>query len=179
MRNRRCVLVMVLCLGGVLPLAGQRRPPSRRAVVRIQKEVRHQLAMLPYYDVFDHLAFRVDGYRVTLLGQVTRPSLKRDAEQVVKRVEGVERVNNRIEVLPVSPMDDRLREQLFRSIYGFASLQKYGVGSNKSIHIIVKHGHVTLEGVVDNQADRNLANMRANSVFGVFSVTNHLQVVRE
>ncbi len=135
--------------------------------------------MLPYYDVFDHLAFRVDGYRVTLLGQVTRPSLKQDAEQAVKRVEGVERINNRIEVLPVSPMDDRLREQLFRAIYGFGSLQKYGVGSNKSIHIIVKHGHVTLEGVVDNQADRNLANMRANSVFGVFSVTNHLQVARD
>ncbi len=169
----------MLVLSSAFPLAGQRRLPSRRAVIRIQKEVRHELVMLPYYDVFDHLAFRVDGYRVTLLGQVTRPSLKRDAEQAVKRVEGVERVNNRIEVLPVSPMDDRLREQLFRSIYGFGSLQKYGVGSNKSIHIIVKHGHVTLEGVVDNQADRNLANMLANSVFGVFSVTNHLQVARD
>jgi hyperosmotically inducible protein len=144
---------------------------------RIAREVRHQLLMLPYYGVFDDLAFRVDGNTVTLLGAVTRPTLKSDAEAAVKRVEGVEKVINQIEVLPLSPMDDRIRMAEYRAIYGDPALStRYGFRSIPPIHIIVKNGHVTLEGVVANQADKDLINVRANSVPGVFSVTNNLQV---
>jgi hyperosmotically inducible protein len=144
---------------------------------KIAREVRHQLLMLPYYGVFDDLAFRVDGGAVTLLGAVTRPTLKSDAERVVKRIEGVERVINQIEVLPPSPMDDQIRMAEYRAIYGDPALStRYGFRSIPPIHIIVKNGNVTLDGVVANQADKNIVNIRANSVPGVFSVTNNLQV---
>jgi hyperosmotically inducible protein len=155
----------------------QRDQPSTRGQERITKEVRHELLMLPWFGVFDNIAYKVDGGTVTLLGQVTRPSLKSDAENVVKHIEGVEKVDNQIEVLPPSPMDDQLRLQLFQAIYGYAPLQKYALGVQKPIRIIVKNGRVTLEGVVDNETDKNLAGMRANSVPGIFSVTNNLQVV--
>jgi len=151
---------------------------SARATERITKEVRHELLMLPYLGVFDSLAYKVDGYNVTLMGQVTRPTLKSDAENVVKRIEGVEHVDNQIEVLPVSPMDDRLRRQLYRSIYGYGPLQKYAMGVQQPIRIIVKNGNVFLEGVVDNETDKNIATIRAKSVSGVFGVTNNLQVVK-
>jgi hyperosmotically inducible periplasmic protein len=144
----------------------------------ITKEVRHELLMLPYLDVFDNLAYRVDGNEVTLTGQVTRPVLKSDAERAVKGIEGVARVNNEIEVLPLSPLDDRLRLRLFRVIYGYAPLQKYALGVNKPIRIIVNNGHVNLEGVVDNEADKNIAFIRANGVSDVFSVRNNLQIVK-
>ena len=134
--------------------------------------------MLPYLDVFDNLAYKVEGYNVTLMGQVIRPSLKSDAENAVKRIEGVEKVDNQIEVLPPSSMDDRLRLRLFRAIYGYPALQKYELGVQKPIRIIVKSGRVTLEGVVDSEADKNLAGLRANGVSGTFSVTNNLQVVK-
>jgi len=145
---------------------------------RIVKQVRHELLMLPYYGIFDDLAFRVDGSTVTLLGAVTRPVLKSDAENVVKRVEGVTNVVNNIEVLPPSPMDDQIRRAEYRAIYGDPNIgTRYGYQALPSIHIIVKNGHVTLEGVVDNQFDKTLINTRANSVPNVFSVTNNLQVV--
>jgi hyperosmotically inducible protein len=132
--------------------------------------------MLPYFGVFDNIAFKVDGYNVTLLGQVVRPSLKSDAGNVVKRIEGVEKVDNQIEVLPTSPMDDRLRLALYHAIYGEPTLEKYALGVQKPIRIIVKNGHVTLEGYVDNEGDKNIAGIRANGVPGIFSVTNNLQV---
>ena len=135
--------------------------------------------MLPYFGVFDNIAFKVDGSAVTLLGQVVRPSLKSDAENAVKHIEGVDKVDNQIDVLPPSPMDDRIRIRLFRSIYQYPSLQKYALGVQKPIRIIVKNGHVTLEGVVDSDADKNLAGIRANGVPGTFSVTNNLQVVKD
>ena len=131
--------------------------------------------MLPYYSIFDNLSYRVDGNTVTLFGQVTRPTLKSDAENVVKRLEGVSRVINNIEVLPLSPMDNRIRIAAYRAIYGFPSLNRYAMGALPSIHIIVKNGNVTLAGVVANSMDRNLAFMRANGVSGAFSVTNELQ----
>jgi hyperosmotically inducible periplasmic protein len=134
--------------------------------------------MLPNFGVFDDIAFKVDGYNVTLLGWVTRPSVKSDAEAMVKKIEGVEHVNNQIEVLPVSAMDDGLRRQLFVSIYGYPALERYALGVQKPIRIIVKNGNVDLEGVVDSEADKNLAGMRANAVSGVFSVNNHLVVVK-
>jgi hyperosmotically inducible periplasmic protein len=146
------------------------------ATARINKEVRHELVMLPYLDVFDNLAYRVDGNCVTLVGQVTRPTLKTDAEKVVKGIDGVDKVDNQIEVLPLSPNDDRLRRSLYRAIYGFSSLNRYALPVIKPIRIIVKNGNVTLEGVVDNQADKSVAYIRANGVHGVFSVTNNLRV---
>jgi hyperosmotically inducible periplasmic protein len=167
----------ILALGSAV-LARQASQAPARSTERITKEVRHELLMLPYLGVFDNLAYKVDGYNVTLLGQVTRPTLKSDAENVVKRIEGVERVDNQIEVLPPSPMDDRLRRQLYRSIYGYPPLQKYALGVQQPIRIIVKGGKVTLEGVVDSEGDKNIANIRANGVPGVFSVTNSLQVVK-
>jgi hyperosmotically inducible protein len=133
--------------------------------------------MLPYFGVFDYIAFKVDGNNVTLLGQVVRPTLKSDSERAVKRIEGVEKVDNHIEVLPPSPIDDRLRLSLYRAIYGYPALEKYALGVQKPIRIIVNNGRVTLEGVVDNDTDRNLAGIRANSIPGIFSVTNNLQVV--
>jgi hyperosmotically inducible protein len=132
--------------------------------------------MLPYLGVFDNLAYRVDGNRVILSGQVTRPTLKADAEKVVQRIDGVEQVDNQVEVLPLSPHDDRLRRSLFRAIYGYPALNRYALPALKPIRIIVKNGNVTLEGVVDNEMDKHLANIRANGVRGVFSVTNNLRV---
>ena len=156
----------------------QREQPSAKSQERIVKEVRHELLMLPYFGVFDYIAFKVEGYNVTLLGQVVRPVTKSDAENAVKHIEGVEKVDDQIEVLPPAPMDDRSRRQLYRAIYGFPALEKYALGVQKPIRIIVKGGHVTLEGVVDSDGDKNLAGIRANGVPGIFSVTNNLQVVK-
>ena len=156
----------------------QPQDATPKAEDRIKKEVRHELLMLPYLGVFDNLAYKVDGYSVTLYGQVTRDSLKSDAEKAVKGIEGVEKVDNQIEVLPTSPMDDRLRIRLYHAIYGYAPLQRYDLPVVKPIRIIVKNGHVTLEGVVDNDADKNLAGLRANGVAGVFSVTDNLQIAK-
>ncbi len=144
---------------------------------RIAKQVRHELLMLPYYGVFDDIAFRVDGGTVTLLGEVTRPTLKSDSENVVKRIEGVTKVDNKIEVLPPSSMDDQIRRAVYRAIYGDPALStRYGFRALPSIHIIVKSGHVRLEGVVANKGDKDLVNIRANSVPNVFSVDNQLRV---
>jgi hyperosmotically inducible protein len=145
---------------------------------RLVREVRHQLVTLPYYGVFDDLSFHVDqDGTVTLMGAVTRPTLKSDAENVVKHIEGVTKVVNQIEVLPPSPDDDRIRMAEYRAIYGDPALAtRYGYRAIPPIHIIVKNGHVTLEGVVANQGDKDLINARANSVPGVFSVTNNLRV---
>jgi len=142
--------------------------------------VRHELVMLPYYNIFDNLAFRVDdGGVVTLMGDVTRPILKSDAEHAVKKVPGVTQVVNEIKVLPLSPMDNRIRVATYRAVFGFGGLYRYAMGANPSIHIIVDNGHVTLIGVVDNQADKNMAGIRANGVPGVFSVTNDLRVAEK
>jgi hyperosmotically inducible protein len=151
--------------------------PGDEDEARIAQEVRHRLAMLPWYGVFDDLAFRVDGSTVTLLGKVVRPVLKTDAERAVKRIEGIEEVVNRIEVLPLSPMDDEIRIAEYRAIYGDPALAtRYGYRALPSIHIIVENGHVTLEGVVANEADKNLIGIRANEVPNVFSVTNNLEI---
>ena len=166
------VFVLLICC--IQMNAAQSRV-SPKGQARIAREVRHQILMLPYFGVFDNITYQVNGYNVALAGQVIRPTLKSDVERAVKKIEGVEKVDNRIEVLPVSINDDRLRQALFNSIYGYAPLQRYGVGSNRPIHIIVKNGHAILEGVVDSQGDKNLAGIRANSVPGIFSVINNLQ----
>jgi hyperosmotically inducible protein len=141
---------------------------QQRLQARLQKEVRHVLVTQPFYSVFDNLAYKVDGDRVTLLGQVVKPTLKSDAASAVKSIEGVAAVDNEMEVLPVSPSDDRIRLAEFRAIYSIQAVPP--------IHIIVKNGHVTLVGVVASEADKTIANVRAQSVPGVFSVTNQLTV---
>ena len=151
---------------------------SDRGRTRLEREVRHELVMLPYYSVFDNLAYRVDESTgtVTLMGQVVRPTLKDDAERVVKSIEGVERVKNEVEVLPPSPEDDRIRIAAYRAIYGDPALNRYVHQAIPPIHIVVKNGNLTLEGAVATEADKNIAGIRANSIPGVFSVTNNLRV---
>jgi hyperosmotically inducible protein len=183
MKGRLFPLIVLLSAVSTLGLAQNqnvahpRDQMSPRSQERITREVRHELLMLPWFGVFDNIAFKVDNSTVTLMGQVVRPSLKSDAESAIKHIEGVEKVDNQIEVLPPSPMDDRLRLQLYRAIYGYPALEKYALGVQKPIRIIVKSGHVALEGVVDNEADKNLAGLRANGIPGIFSVDNHLQVI--
>jgi hyperosmotically inducible protein len=143
---------------------------------RIVREVRHELVMLPFYGVFDNLTYSVEGDSVTLQGQVTRPTLKSDAENVVKTIEGVERVNNQIEVLPLSPNDDRIRLATYRAIYGHSMLNRYALQAVPPIHIVVNNGNVTLEGIVATESERNVAGIQANGVPGVFAVKNNLRV---
>ena len=141
---------------------------------QVSKRVRKELVTLPYYGVFDNLAYKVEGSTVTLYGQVVRPSTRSDAGRRVAKIKGVERVVNNIEVLPLSTFDDRIRAQAYRSIFGTSSLYRYAMGSNPSIHIVVNRGHLTLEGVVGNRMDKQLAEFAARGVPGVFSVTNNL-----
>lgn len=170
----------ILLLAGSLALASgllfAAESKSTASPNRIARQIRHELVMLPYYGVFDELGFRVEGGTVTLTGAVARPTLKSSAEQVVKDIEGVERVVNQIEVLPLSPNDDRIRIDTYRAIYGRAPLDRYAMQAVPPIHIIVKNGNVRLVGVVSSDSDRNLANMQARSVQGAFSVENQLSV---
>jgi len=150
---------------------------NQKAYDRIVKEVRHELVMLPYYGVFDNLSYKVDpDGTVTLIGQVARPTLKSDSENVVKKIEGVEKVVNNIEVLPTSFNDDRIRRDVYRAIYGNSVLSPYQMRAVPPIHIIVKNGHVTLEGAVARSMDKQIAGVQANGVSGVFSVDNNLLV---
>lgn len=171
MKNPVLALAAVLAMTAI---AGEQ--PSPKAEQRIVKEVRHELVMLPYYSVFDNLSYKVNGYNVTLMGQVTRPTLKSDAEHVVKGIEGVEAVDNQIEVLPLSPNDDRIRRAVYRAIYSQPGLDRYSLSAVPTIHIVVKNGNVTLVGAVSNEGDKNRAGIYANGVSGVFKVTNDLQV---
>jgi len=134
------------------------------------------LVTLPFYGVFDNMAYRVDGSTVTLMGQVTRPMLKSDAGNVVKGIEGVDKVDNQIQVLPLSPMDDHSRLAVYRAIYGYPGLDRYALQAVPPIHIILENGKLTLEGVVSTQADKDMANIRASGVSGIFSVVNNLRV---
>jgi osmotically-inducible protein OsmY len=207
---RRAAVMSVLGLATILPGSLQAKDKSRcaseqtsaefvsKSEARIADQVRHELAMLREYGVFDNLEYRVKGCTVTLLGQASRPILKSSAENVVKRIEGVTTVRNKIEVLPVSPNDDRIRAAVYARLYRTPSLQKYtsnrtgpifqsrlswwtGITNDSpvgyhAIHIIVKNGHVTLEGAVGGHGDRNIATIQANAVPGVFSVSNNLRV---
>jgi hyperosmotically inducible periplasmic protein len=170
-------LLCAVLVGSFATTWAQDAPRSLdKATIRIQQEVRHEIVMLPYLDVFDHIAYKVNGNTVTILGQVTRPTLKSDAERVVQAIEGVEKVDNQIELLPVSPNDDRLRLKLFSAVYGYGPLQRYALPVIKPIRIVVKNGHATIEGVVDSEADKNTVGIQANAVSGIFSVTNNLSV---
>ena len=178
---KKSLLVAVLSLPLVFSMfagaATPGQPLDQKGLDRVYKEVRHELVMLPYYGVFDNLSYKVDADgTVTLLGQVVRPTLKSDGENAVKRIEGVEKVVNNIEVLPVSMMDDKTRRAEYRAIYGNSVLSTYQMRAVPPIHIIVKNGHVTLEGVVARTMDKQIAGVQANGVSGVFSVTNNLVV---
>ena len=173
------VLLAVFLAAPGFARAKQQHAPSANSPAfeaYLNKEVRHVLVTQPFYTLFDNIAYKIEGTKVVLIGQVVNPTLKNDAGKSVKSIEGVEQVENSLEVLPPSPMDDQIRRAEFRAIYSFPSLQMYALRSVPPIHIIVKGGHVTLEGSVARQADKDAAGIRANSVPGVFSVTNNLQV---
>jgi hyperosmotically inducible protein len=149
--------------------------PARPAT--LQDAVRHELVMMSRYTVFDNISFRLEGNTVVLSGEVSRPIVKSDAQNAVRHVEGVSQIVNNIEVLPLSPNDDRIRLAVYRAIYGAPTLSaRYAQLAFPPIHIIVKNGNVRLEGFVANQMDRSVAGIRANGVFGAFSVQNHLQI---
>ena len=181
------VFVFAMCVGlsassssAAAPPPDKNQPPGAtgNSQAALAEQVRHQLVMIPWYSVFDNLMYTVQGNEVILSGQVVRPVVKDEAASAVKRIKGVQEVNDQIEVLPLSPFDNQIRRAELREIYSFSSLQRYGLGTNPSIHIIVKNGNVTLEGVVDNQTDKDLAGLRANGVPNVFSVTNNLRVLK-
>ena len=150
-------------------------PDDTLARQQVVRKVRKELVTLPWTGVFDNLAYKVEGSTVTLYGQVVRPTTRSGAESRVKRIEGVERVINQIEVLPLSPFDDRIRQRAYYTIFNTGSLYRYAMGANPSLRIIVNRGRLTLEGVVANEGDRRLANIAARSVPGVFEVTNNLR----
>ncbi len=173
---KKSLFVVLLSLSFFAAAIAQTQP-DQKSLDRVVKEVRHELVMLPYYGVFDNLSYKVDpDGTVTLMGQVVRPTLKSDAGNVVKRIEGVEKVVNNIEVLPTSFNDDQIRMAVYRAIYGNSVLNPYQLRAVPPIHIIVKNGHVTLEGAVARAMDKQIAGIQANGVPGVFSVTNNLVV---
>jgi hyperosmotically inducible protein len=160
----------------VAAAAGTSIPDDQKGQERISRQVHHQLLMMPQLTIFDNLSYKVEDGTVTLMGQVRNPILKDEATAMVKRIEGVEKIDNQIEILPVSFLDDSIRRREARAIFGYEPLFRYSLGAYPSIHIIVKNGNVTLEGVVSNQMDKNMAGIRANDVPGVFSVKNDLKV---
>lgn len=182
MRNR----MLTAAVAGTLLLApaglwakDQKKTESEKPtppMTRLENEIRRELVTLPFYGVFDNLTFRVDGGNVTLMGQVTRPTLKSSAGRVVKNIPGVTGVTNNIEVLPLSTMDDQIRLAAYRAIYRQPQLQMYALRAIPPIHIIVRNGAITLEGAVSSEADKNLAGIQAQSVPNAFSVKNNLRV---
>lgn len=172
---RVAVPAMALLLAAT-QIAGQGAEKRPKVDENLARAVHHQLLVLPYYSVFDHLAYSIDGSKVTLSGQVVRPSLKEHAEAAVKSIEGVSSVVNTIEVLPKSPADDELRRDVYRAIFEDGELKQYAIEAVPAIHIIVKNGTVTLEGSVNSKSDKELAETRARSVEGVQTVVNHLVV---
>jgi BON domain-containing protein len=178
-KNKMLALVAAFALLVPVAMAGPQDSSDQYENTPAARQIRKELVKLPFYGVFDNLAFKVDGDTVTLYGQVTRPSTRKDAERRVSKIEGIDRVINNIEVLPLSSFDDTIRNRTYRTVFRSGGLYRYAMGANPSIHIIVNRGHVTLEGVVSNKGDKNLAGIVANTVPGVFSVTNNLRVERD
>src|SRR5215213_4430226 len=175
--NRVAALFAAVLLTASFAVAAPTEQAGERAAYeQLAKKVRKELVTLPWYGVFDNLAYEIDGSTVTLHGQVVQPSTRRDAERRVAKLKGVGRVVNNIEVLPLSSFDDDIRARTYRALFGWNSpLFRYGRGVNPSIHIIVSGGRVTLEGVVANEGERRMAYILANGVSGVFAVTNNLR----
>jgi osmotically-inducible protein OsmY len=170
-----CLVISVSAFGQQ-PTKASSSAADARMQDRISREVYHELVMLPQLTIFDNLSYKVEGSTVTLMGQVRNAVLKDEAGSAVKKIEGVQRVDNEIQILPPSPNDDRIRREVARAIFNDDRLFPYSMGSVPPIHIIVNGGHVTLEGNVNSQGDKNAAGIRANSVPGVFSVQNDLRV---
>jgi len=176
MGKKLIVLVVVLGLAIRFAASAEGVPAQALEQADLTNQVRKALLTLPYYGVFDNLEFSIKEGTVELNGQVVRPVTKQDAESRVKKLKGVETVVNNIKVLPLSTTDNQLRRVLYRAIFRAGGLYRYRLGTNPSIHIIVDNGQVTLIGVVDNEGDKTLAGIKANTVSGVFSVDNNLRV---
>jgi len=177
LKNKVIALLATLAIASSVAVAATPTAPDQVDFTpQMMKKVRSELVTLPFYGVFDNLAFQVDGNVVTLSGQVTRPTTRKDAERRVAKIAGVARVVNNIEVLPLSSFDDAIRVRTYRAVFRTSSLYRYALGANPSIHIVVNRGRVTLEGVVANKTDSQLAYIAANGVPGVFGVTNNLRV---
>ena len=173
----RFVFLFILCgFVSIFTSLGAQSGPNQHLQDRVSKEVYHELVMLPQLSIFDNISYKVDGGKVTLLGQVRNAVLKDEAQSAIKKIEGVDYVENRIEILPPSPEDDRIRLQIARALFNDDGLLRYSMGSVPAIHIVVKGGRVALEGVVSTQGDKDRAGLRANGVPGVFEVTNNLKV---
>lgn len=175
---KKCFVGMILALiTSVAATSGVAANPNKAANdANTVRKIRKELVTLPFYGVFDNLAFNYEEGVVTLYGQVSRPTLKKDAARVVERLGGVDQVINKIEVLPLSNFDDRIRVAVYRAIYRQPGLDRLSVQAVPPIHIIVKNGNVTLEGVAPNKGDATRAFIAANGVPGVFSVKNNLRV---
>jgi hyperosmotically inducible protein len=178
-RTKLIAIAGLVVLTAASAVAAQPGPTIAAQSPGMMKDIRKKLVTLPYYGVFDNIAFRLDGGTVTLFGQVIRPSTRSDAARRVSKIEGVDRVVNKIEVLPLSSYDDSIRARTYRAVFRSGSLYRYAQGANPSVHIIVKRGRVTLEGVVANKMDSQLAYVAANGVSGVFSVTNNLRIEKD
>ena len=148
-----------------------------RTLNHLEWTIHEKLAVLPFHGVFDTLNFEVQGKTVTLSGQVVNERVRNSAERAVRQLDGVESVVNQIEVLPSSRRDDALRVRMYRAIYQVQPLEKYGTRAVPPIQIIVKDGWVTLEGVVDSDADRSMAHLRALKVTS--QVSDRLRVAPE
>jgi hyperosmotically inducible periplasmic protein len=168
----------LLTLTVLMTMTSLAKPSTPEEMDKTLKKIRKELVTLPFYGVFDNLAFKYEDGVVTLYGQVARPTLRKDAERVVEKVAGVEDVVNKIEVLPLSSFDDRIRLATYRAIYRQPGLDRLSFQAVPPIHIIVKNGNVTLEGVVNNKGDATRAYIAANGVPNVFSVTNNLRLER-
>lgn len=173
MLRRNVISALVMAVAS-LPLAAA--PAEVQDLSRVEQQIRRQLVTLPFYSVFDNMSFQVDGSKVTLMGKVTRPVLKSDAEKAVLNIEGISEVDNQIKVLPVSSNDDQIRMAAYRAIYGQAALSRYQIQAIPPIHIIVDNGKIELEGVVGTEAEKNIAGIQAKGVSNAFSVTNNLRI---
>ncbi|HEX8745973.1 MAG TPA: BON domain-containing protein [Pyrinomonadaceae bacterium] len=179
MKKMLALAATVLIATSAAVAAPKTADKNEQSYQQISKKVRKELVTLPYFGVFDNLAYKIEGGTVTLYGQVVRPSTRKDAERRVAKIEGIQRVVNQIEVLPLSSFDDSVRISTYRALARTGGLYRYLMGTNPSLRIIVNRGHVTLEGIVANEGDRNLANIVANGVAGAFSVKNNLRTDRE
>jgi len=168
--------MVVFMVFGASMLTAQPQVQAKTAQTGMQLEIaiRNAIVMAPHYGVFDNLAFKLDGNDVTLLGQVMLPITKDEISRRVAKLASVGKITNSIEVLPLSNSDDAIRLRIYRSLFGKSALYSYSLSPNPSIHIIVKDGRVTLEGVVSNEMDSRLAYNAARNINGVFSVTNNL-----
>lgn len=174
----RKYFLLAAIVAGLLIVGGQSAWAQNGS--KLDRQVRHEILTLPYYNVFDAIGYEVNGDTVTLNGYVVRPTTKKDAGESVADIDGVRRVVNNIVVLPLSPNDDRIRQRVLQAMVNRGgSLYRYFMGTNPSVRIIVNHGRVSLEGYVDRKADSNLAYILTRGVSGTFGVTNNLQVMKD